>query len=681
MTQQHALTARTSWHSRLLSGSKVHEVRLTTEALTITGPDKQVRERISADVITGANIDEGPLHNGLTVTTLDGRTITAGGLPREESKQIRRALGRHIQGNLDREATQQARAITPRITALDSRIQQMLSPERYARHSETTGFADEAKWLLEQCNGSTGARLAPEAKAALDRLRNATNPQKVEKDRRNSNEEFISRTEPTVRAAALDTLPNGLTTEQARAIATDEDATLALAGAGTGKTAVIIGKIAHLVRNLGVDPASILVLAFNTKAAEEIKERLPGDLKGAAVFTFHAFGRSVIAGQGTAPSISRLADDGTAYLKAMDEILEGMLKDPELSRGVLDLIGSMPAEYRSPFDFDSPAEYFQYVGDMELRTLSGDRVKSFEELSIANFLTGNGVEFKYEAPYEVATATSQYRQYQPDFLIPSRNIYIEHFAVNKDGHAPPGWDRYLTDMEWKRRTHAANGTTLVETYSWQHREGSLQGTLKAKLDELGVEFHPVPTEELVKRLSEERISWLARLLGGFLHHVKSGDLSREEIDLRGGKARDPGRAQAFLRVFHHLRTRYEEMLAEEGAIDFHDLINRAGGIIRKGRWENPFEHVLVDEFQDISSGRMAVLEALRRDGLAYFLVGDDGSPSTGSPAARSAWSTTATSTWATPNVCRSPAPSALARGSWNLRDGSSSRTRSRPGGS
>ena len=39
----------------------------------------------------------------------------------------------------------------------------------------------------------------------------------------------------------------GLTDEQARNIATDEDTTLVLAGAATGKTAVIIGKIAHLV--------------------------------------------------------------------------------------------------------------------------------------------------------------------------------------------------------------------------------------------------------------------------------------------------------------------------------------------------------------------------------------------------------------------------------------------------
>ena len=623
MTQQHTITARTSWHSRLLGGSQVHEVRLTNGALIITGPDKRATERIPATVVSEARIEEGLLHNGLTVTTLDGRTITAGGLPREESKQIRRALGRHIQQNLDREATQQARALTPRITGLDSQIQQMLSPERYTRHSETTGFAEEAKGLVEQCDGRTGAKLDPAAKGALERLRNAANPQKIGKDRRSSNEEFVARVESMVQAAAGDILPNGLTTEQARAIATEDDATLVLAGAGTGKTAVIIGKIAHLVRNQGVDPSAVLALTFNQKAAGEISERLPEDLKGATVSTFHAFGRRVIAAAGTAPTISRMASDDFALAQAMDLILDQMLRDPAFAGRILGLISSMPAEYRSPFDFENAAEYQQYVKDVELRTLSGDLVKSFEELTIANFLTENGVEFRYEAPYPVNTASSRYRQYQPDFHLPDQDIHIEHFALDKNGNPPREWTGYAEGVAWKREVHQDHGTTLIETYSWQRRDGTLLQTLRAGLEELGVEFHAVPVEEMVKRLSGEQVRWLAHLMRDFLNHAKSGDLSREELDRRSRNARDPGRTEVFLGVFHQLRERYEEMLAEEGAIDFHDLINRAADIIRNGAWESPFEHVLVDEFQDISSGRMALLEALGKDGPAYFMVGDD----------------------------------------------------------
>ena len=120
-------------------------------------------------------------------------------------------------------------------------------------------------------------------------------------------------------------LRSGLTGEQATNIAVDEDVTLVLAGAGTGKTAVITGKIAHLVRNQCVPPEAILALAFNRKAALEIRERLPEDLKAAHVSTFHSFALRVVASQDTAPTISKLAQDDFAYSKAIDSILARMM--------------------------------------------------------------------------------------------------------------------------------------------------------------------------------------------------------------------------------------------------------------------------------------------------------------------------------------------------------------------
>ena len=81
--------------------------------------------------------------------------------------------------------------------------------------------------------------------------------------------------------------------------------------------------------------------------------------------------------------------------------------------------------------------------------------------------------------------------------------------------------------------------------------------------------------------------------------------------------------ERFLDVFAQVRERYERALRDEKALDFHDLINRAARLISSGRWSHAYRYVLVDEFQDISAGRMALLSALRREGLAYFLVGDD----------------------------------------------------------
>ena len=157
----------------------------------------------------------------------------------------------------------------------------------------------------------------------------------------------------------------------------DEDVTLVLAGAGTGKTAVITGKIAHLVRNQGVPPESILALAFNRKAALEIRERLPEDLKPAHVSTFHSFALRVVASQDTAPTISKLAQDEFAYSKAIDGILARMMTDRDKAKLIIQMVSAFSKEYRTPFDFKTPIEYQQYIRDAELRTLNGELVKSF----------------------------------------------------------------------------------------------------------------------------------------------------------------------------------------------------------------------------------------------------------------------------------------------------------------
>ena len=76
-------------------------------------------------------------------------------------------------------------------------------------------------------------------------------------------------------------------------------------------------------------------------------------------------------------------------------------------------------------------------------------------------------------------------------------------------------------------------------------------------------------------------------------------------------------------MFTEVRRRYELLLQAEGARDFHDLINEAAEQTRIGAWSSPFRYVLIDEFQDISNGRMNLAKALRKPGVAYFLVGDD----------------------------------------------------------
>ncbi len=86
----------------------------------------------------------------------------------------------------------------------------------------------------------------------------------------------------------------GLNEPQREAVLHGPGPLLILAGAGSGKTRVITYRVAHLIREKGVDPGAILAVTFTNKAAREMKERLQKIMgkemvEPMWVSTFHSF--------------------------------------------------------------------------------------------------------------------------------------------------------------------------------------------------------------------------------------------------------------------------------------------------------------------------------------------------------------------------------------------------------
>ena len=96
-----------------------------------------------------------------------------------------------------------------------------------------------------------------------------------------------------------DPLLDGLNPPQREAVVTTEGPVLMLAGAGTGKTAALTARLAHIIRNRLAWPSEILCVTFTNKAAREMKERV-GQLVGPAVEgmpwlgTFHAIAAKML---------------------------------------------------------------------------------------------------------------------------------------------------------------------------------------------------------------------------------------------------------------------------------------------------------------------------------------------------------------------------------------------------
>ena len=85
-----------------------------------------------------------------------------------------------------------------------------------------------------------------------------------------------------------------LNAEQKKAIKTTEGHVLILAGAGSGKTRVLVHRIGYLIKDKKVPPSEILGLTFTNKAAEEMRNRVahllsPSTAKEVKLSTFHSF--------------------------------------------------------------------------------------------------------------------------------------------------------------------------------------------------------------------------------------------------------------------------------------------------------------------------------------------------------------------------------------------------------
>ena len=83
-----------------------------------------------------------------------------------------------------------------------------------------------------------------------------------------------------------------LNDKQKQAVFTTEGPVLILAGAGSGKTGVLMHRIAYLIEEKHIDPYNIMAITFTNKAAKEMKERI-GKLIGEEgnfvwVMTFHS---------------------------------------------------------------------------------------------------------------------------------------------------------------------------------------------------------------------------------------------------------------------------------------------------------------------------------------------------------------------------------------------------------
>ncbi|MBI3620017.1 UvrD-helicase domain-containing protein [Candidatus Roizmanbacteria bacterium] len=121
-----------------------------------------------------------------------------------------------------------------------------------------------------------------------------------------------------------------LNAAQKKAVLYTAGPSIILAGAGSGKTRVIIHKVLHYIQNNKVDPDNIVMITFTNKAANEMKERImlatEKKIRLGYVGTFHSFCAQILRREGPQLGIEHtftIYDDGD-QTQLLKQILKNM---------------------------------------------------------------------------------------------------------------------------------------------------------------------------------------------------------------------------------------------------------------------------------------------------------------------------------------------------------------------
>jgi ATP-dependent helicase/nuclease subunit A len=374
------------------------------------------------------------------------------------------------------------------------------------------------------------------------------------------------------------------TPEQAAAIEVSGHDVLLEAGAGTGKTGVMVERYCRLVCDKGVSPDAILAFTFTDKAAAELRQRIRAELArragagseraaelltaigGAWVTTIHGFCNRLLAGHPVAAGI----DPGFRVLDA-----------PETARAAREAFDEALAEFLSP---KPPAD--GPISGARDNISAHQRLESREELVAVYDIDGlRGI---------VAGVHAELRsrgEAEPQLPEPPPSDPVEAIA----------------------RAIEAAGQALEELKEADPKRELVERAL-ARLSDPG----PAPGLDELRALRPDS---RAKPVLPFREALEAA-ISRTAEAGEGGEA-----YRHLAELLELFSARFEAAKERRAGIDFEDLQILAARLLERaeigGAYRTRFSHLLVDEFQDTNRLQLRLIEALRGPRSELVVVGDE----------------------------------------------------------
>ncbi len=449
-----------------------------------------------------------------------------------------------------------------------------------------------------------------------------------------------------------------LTQEQRLASISNAPATLVLAGAGTGKTSTLTGRAAFLMAHGLAKPEEILCLAFAREAAREIDDRLQRRLaarwpmQGFSASTFHSLGLRIVREvEGNTPALAELCSNRQKLAAFIHEhMLRLSARSADYAGVLFEYFSMIEPGLTLSCEFAERGDYLAECSIRLLQTIRGDVVRYPFDCLVANALCLMGIEYDYRRHYPHPVFLARRHPYQSTFYLPEAGVYIDVFDCTRQAGEQCAAATLSRQLARWHQHYATRHITVWEAPGFTQDIWQLIEHLSCKFIECGISVRAVGIDATHSSIQTHQVlnlqgragryrTCLQTLVGSArwyslvdtlatvlpLHLQCKAQTAADTMLAERKHAWERRRIANIAALVQPLATVYKARLHTHGEIDFDDMINRATQYVATGRFIVPWRDILIDEFQDISAPRFALIAAMlrQRPDLRLFCVGDD----------------------------------------------------------
>jgi len=453
---------------------------------------------------------------------------------------------------------------------------------------------------------------------------------------------------------------SGLNENQRKAVVSEKQRILVLAGAGSGKTKTLLQKLIYLIEEKGVNPANILAITFTKNAANEMLDRLiiSADeteeyaeiladknrsakekdteryfftkkykwIDNLTLKTFHSLCYGILRNFGVNEFDNKfkiitdgkvINEDFTKFsaketsFQIIHKILIENCEDYEyllnLKRYILDyMVDKIHIENYNKTSLLKDGKYYT--------SLNGTKVRSKSEQYIADWLYRHSIKFEYEPNVNFKDF-----DFKPDFYIPEANLYLEH--VSNLSYPTKG-----KELQFKKANKL-----LVKTFEVQTKDTTLFNLVLERIikNRLPANYHytsALSFEEEFKYYHKEIKDFLRQTMR-VIDMVKVENQS-PQIVLEKSQQDQHERVRDFYSLAVPIISKYKRYCTNKSYLDFNDMIIKTISLFKNhqeiaDKFRRKFEYILVDEFQDVNNLQVELIKLLLTKNNQLFCVGDD----------------------------------------------------------